>query len=784
MLRNDRSGKLRRLVLPGVILWLFMALSVKAQTATWAKSWDGNRYSDVTGSYLRPDPENGAPWICLSHISATGGAVYKVPRPTFIHRSIRITVGVYGYDDGTRTGAVAGLYNNSTNTPVVMATMGKTAAWYSGSITTDLYIIAGSTDSIRVFVAADGANHAHIQTVRLSVEYTASPPDLSPTSFTLSGIQRATPGENLAGRLTAIIKNRGGTASGPFKVGIYISKLWASYPSDRLLTNGKGEVNNLGPGEIIGAPISASIQLPSDLAPGNYYLVLVTDCDGTVAEGDETNNVMVTPLIVGYGCGELLLRADFNEDSPGGSPNPTLPGEPVGDSVSYRTAGSAGTVSVQDTLVSLPHRALVARLPDGSSQSWTSFVTAAHQYFPQVKVRLHYLTSFIYGSGTSISLRDAGDVDIAQYFVSAYSGPIVVNYYGGHGAIPLSVLAGGYLEFTIDFAEKTTSLAVNGTPLTEAQRVPFINSVATQLRSVQFGMNRSNVVMGTALFAFDDLIVEAASPAPAPPIVSPEQCQGNSFAVEWPLKPEIISYRVYENDVVLYEGVASRLTLNRSAGNFAYALQERDDCGWSGLSNSIKVLVRAGPKAPDTLYSSKPVVAPGQILTVTWDSIPGAASYELYESSLQIYAGQARSRDFSHMEQRDYLFTLKACNSCGCSPLSRTLTVTVGNPTDVTDGEQGAVPKAFALQQNYPNPFNPTTSIEYSVPIRTRVTIEIFNLLGNYVNTLLDDVKSPGTYRSEWDGTDVTKRAVSSGIYFYRLRIDDQVETKKMVLLK
>ena len=105
------------------------------------------------------------------------------------------------------------------------------------------------------------------------------------------------------------------------------------------------------------------------------------------------------------------------------------------------------------------------------------------------------------------------------------------------------------------------------------------------------------------------------------------------------------------------------------------------------------------------------------------------------------------------------------------------------SPTDVAESEKN-LPMSFALQQNYPNPFNPTTTIEFNVPTRAHVTLEIFNLLGQHVRTLVDETKSAGNYKAIWDGTDVTGKSVSTGVYLYRFRAGDFVETKKMLLLK
>jgi len=100
------------------------------------------------------------------------------------------------------------------------------------------------------------------------------------------------------------------------------------------------------------------------------------------------------------------------------------------------------------------------------------------------------------------------------------------------------------------------------------------------------------------------------------------------------------------------------------------------------------------------------------------------------------------------------------------------------------DNSSYTMPYHFRLLQNYPNPFNPATTIEYSVPSRSRVTIEVYNIVGQKVRTLIDETKSVGEYQVSWDGRSRTGQQVSTGVYFYRFQADDHVETKKMLLLK
>ncbi len=87
--------------------------------------------------------------------------------------------------------------------------------------------------------------------------------------------------------------------------------------------------------------------------------------------------------------------------------------------------------------------------------------------------------------------------------------------------------------------------------------------------------------------------------------------------------------------------------------------------------------------------------------------------------------------------------------------------------------------KSFALEQNYPNPFNPRTTIEFTLDKKSDVKLTIFNILGQEVATLVNEVRNAGNYPVIWDASNV-----ASGVYFYKLSAGDLTRTKKMVLLK
>ena len=96
----------------------------------------------------------------------------------------------------------------------------------------------------------------------------------------------------------------------------------------------------------------------------------------------------------------------------------------------------------------------------------------------------------------------------------------------------------------------------------------------------------------------------------------------------------------------------------------------------------------------------------------------------------------------------------------------------------------GGLPATFALAQNYPNPFNPITKIQFDIPERTHVNLTVFNVLGQKVTTLVDEELAPQSYEAEWNGLSDGGNKVASGIYFYRLTAGDNVQTKKMMMLK
>lgn len=102
----------------------------------------------------------------------------------------------------------------------------------------------------------------------------------------------------------------------------------------------------------------------------------------------------------------------------------------------------------------------------------------------------------------------------------------------------------------------------------------------------------------------------------------------------------------------------------------------------------------------------------------------------------------------------------------------------VTSPVGIS-GQNGTIPEAYSLEQNYPNPFNPTTNIKFSIPKEGIVSLKFYDMLGKEVSTYLDGFLKAGIYNAEFDASEL-----SSGIYFYTLKTNEFIETKKMMLVK
>jgi hypothetical protein len=123
-------------------------------------------------------------------------------------------------------------------------------------------------------------------------------------------------------------------------------------------------------------------------------------------------------------------------------------------------------------------------------------------------------------------------------------------------------------------------------------------------------------------------------------------------------------------------------------------------------------------------------------------------------------------------------------NPAGYSPDIGALENILGIPVPVIQNGIKQVSNQFHLYQNYPNPFNPQTKIKYELTQAGRVVLKVYNIIGEEICTLVDEVKPAGLFEVLWDGRDNTGHRVASGVYLYQLEAQGFVQTRKMLLLQ
>ncbi|MFC1538233.1 T9SS type A sorting domain-containing protein [Candidatus Latescibacterota bacterium] len=173
----------------------------------------------------------------------------------------------------------------------------------------------------------------------------------------------------------------------------------------------------------------------------------------------------------------------------------------------------------------------------------------------------------------------------------------------------------------------------------------------------------------------------------------------------------------------------------------------------------------------ETLDSTDEVVLTGIDGNISQDPLCSAPNYLLSEGSPCIDAGNPESA-YNDSELPPGKGT-ERCDIGACGGSENDITI-ISSVNDYS-----AIPSQFLLYQNYPNPFNPTTTINYSIPINGLVSLEIFDILGRKIISLVNEEKSAGEYAVLFDASEL-----SNGIYFYRLQMNKFKATKKLLLVK
>ena len=131
-----------------------------------------------------------------------------------------------------------------------------------------------------------------------------------------------------------------------------------------------------------------------------------------------------------------------------------------------------------------------------------------------------------------------------------------------------------------------------------------------------------------------------------------------------------------------------------------------------------------------------------------------------------------------------YEFVILEVNGAACEFALDDIYWDGGGNVHIVDEDKNMISNHYLLGDNYPNPFNPSTNISYKVKESGVISLLIHDLRGNSINNLISEYKPRGNYFINWNGTDESGRFVPSGVYFYTMKTEKQIMTKKMILLK
>ncbi len=295
--------------------------------------------------------------------------------------------------------------------------------------------------------------------------------------------------------------------------------------------------------------------------------------------------------------------------------------------------------------------------------------------------------------------------------------------------------------------------------------------------------NSSIITVGTGVLA-------------APLALSATNITTTSFTARWNSSATATTYLLdvstasdFSTFITDYNGkdVGNVMSYNVTSLNcstvYYFRVRASNSGGASANSNTITVTtLLAAPVAT----AATNITATG--FTANWNASTGATNYWADVSTTDDFSNVLTSYNnksvgnvttciiISLTPNTTYYFRVCASNSSGTSPYSNTIIVTT-NVTGVDD--MLTLPTSFDLSQNYPNPFNPTTTIQYQIPKETFVSIKVYNVIGSEISTLVNSMKSPGTYEVRFNAGQLT-----SGIYIYKIQAGQFSQMKKMVLVK
>jgi hypothetical protein len=219
---------------------------------------------------------------------------------------------------------------------------------------------------------------------------------------------------------------------------------------------------------------------------------------------------------------------------------------------------------------------------------------------------------------------------------------------------------------------------------------------------------------------------------------------------------------------------------------YYWRVKAKNEIGWGSFSSRWKLTTIPTLPSPVVLMfpANNATVASDSVRFVWIRSQPAVNRYWHQFSTDSLFAlsqidstiVDTSSIAPSLQNNTAYFWRVRAGNAAGWGTFSETWRFSI---VLTSLSESGALPKQFALDQNYPNPFNPSTTIKFALPKQSHVKLEVFNVLGQRIALLTNEVRQAGYYSVRFNGGNL-----ASGVYIYRLQAGTFLDTKKTVLLK
>ena len=249
----------------------------------------------------------------------------------------------------------------------------------------------------------------------------------------------------------------------------------------------------------------------------------------------------------------------------------------------------------------------------------------------------------------------------------------------------------------------------------------------------------------------------------------------------------LAGYYVYRDGTEIMDivdpAILSYLDESLDAGTYEYTIEAYyiNPSGVSEPTEPVEATVVLNPPSNVQAVSQ----GPAPIVTITWeapDVTRGVASYNVYRDG-ELHEEGIMGFMFldTPVPPGTHIYNVTALYDGGYeSGFSNDAGIGPGPATD-----PNLIPIVTALEGNYPNPFNPTTTISFSTMESTENTeIVIYNLKGQKIKTIVNEILLAGVHTVVWDGTDENSKRVSSGVYLYKMQAGNYIETKKMILMK